>query len=62
MQSVRLYREVAFPGVFPLFSPAVVMGGDRMIDFKGSQFEKEIILWGVRWYVAYPISYSNWKR
>jgi putative transposase len=28
-----------------------------MIDFKGSQFEKEIILWGVRWYVAYPISY-----
>jgi len=28
-----------------------------MIDFKGSQFEREIILWGVRWYVAYPISY-----
>jgi transposase-like protein len=27
-----------------------------MIDFKGTQFEKEIILWGVRWYVAYPIS------
>jgi transposase-like protein len=28
-----------------------------MIDFKGSHFEKEIILWGVRWYVAYPLSY-----
>jgi putative transposase len=27
-----------------------------MIDFKGSQFEKDIILWGIRWYVAYPIS------
>ncbi len=27
-----------------------------MIDFKGSHFEKEIILWGVRWYVAYPLS------
>ena len=26
-----------------------------MIDFKGTQFEREIILWGVRWYVAYPI-------
>jgi hypothetical protein len=26
-----------------------------MIDFKGSQFEKEIILWRVRWCVAYPI-------
>src|SRR5262245_46379563 len=30
-----------------------------MMDFKGSQFEKEIILWGVRWYVAYPISYRQ---
>jgi len=30
-----------------------------MINFKGSQFEKEIILWGVRWYVAYPISYRG---
>ena len=30
-----------------------------MIDFKGSQFEREIILWGVRWYVAYPISYRR---
>ena len=30
-----------------------------MIDFKVSQFEKEIILWGVRWYVAYPISYRQ---
>jgi len=30
-----------------------------MIDFTGSQFEKEIILWGVRWYVAYPISYRQ---
>jgi putative transposase len=30
-----------------------------MINFKGSHFEKEIILWGVRWYVAYPISYRQ---
>jgi len=30
-----------------------------MINFKGSQFEQEIILWGVRWYVAYPISYRQ---
>lgn len=30
-----------------------------MIDFKGSQFEREIILWGIRWYVAYPISYRQ---
>jgi putative transposase len=26
------------------------------INFKGSHFEKAIILWSVRWYVAYPIS------
>jgi len=30
-----------------------------MIDFKGSQFEREIILWAVRWYIAYPISYRQ---
>jgi putative transposase len=30
-----------------------------MIDFKGSQFEKAILLWGVRWYVAYPLSYRQ---
>jgi putative transposase len=29
------------------------------VNFKGSQFEREIILWGVRWYVAYPISYRQ---
>ena len=26
---------------------------------QGSQFAKEIISWGVRWYVAYPISYRQ---
>lgn len=30
-----------------------------MIDFKGSHFERDVILWGVRWYVAYPISYRH---
>ena len=30
-----------------------------MVDFKGSQFEREIILWAVRWYIAYPISYRQ---
>jgi putative transposase len=29
------------------------------MNFKGTQFEKAIILWGVRWYVAYPISYRQ---
>jgi len=29
------------------------------MDFKGRQFERHIVLWGVRWYVAYPISYRQ---
>jgi transposase-like protein len=30
-----------------------------MIDFKGSHFERDVVLWGVRWYVAYPMSYRQ---
>jgi putative transposase len=30
-----------------------------MIDFKGHRFDKDIILTGVRWYLAYPLSYRN---
>ena len=37
------------PGRFGSGSPTV-------IDFKGSRFGREIVLWSVRWYVAYPIS------
>jgi transposase-like protein len=29
------------------------------VAFKGSHFERDVILWGVRWYVAYPISYRQ---
>jgi transposase-like protein len=29
------------------------------IAFKGSHFERDVILWGVRWYVAYPLSYRQ---
>src|ERR1700720_2382371 len=36
-----------------------LMGRRAMIEFKGSHFEREVILWGVRWYVAYPISYRQ---
>ena len=31
-----------------------------MIKFKGGRFERDVILWAVRWYVAYaPISYGQ---
>lgn len=29
------------------------------MEFKGSHFERELILWGIRWYVAHPISYRH---
>jgi putative transposase len=29
------------------------------IESKGSHFERDVVLWGVRWYVAYPISYRQ---
>jgi putative transposase len=31
----------------------------RMIDVKGSHFERDVIPWGVRWYVACPMSYRQ---
>jgi transposase-like protein len=34
-------------------------GWKMAMDFKGSHFEREIVLWDVRWYVAYPISYRQ---
>ncbi len=30
-----------------------------MIDFEGNPFERDVIVWHVRWYVAYPIVYRQ---
>ena len=30
-----------------------------MVSFKGAHFVKDIILTGVRWYLAYPLSYRQ---
>jgi putative transposase len=44
----------------PLKLPATVSTDQQaMIEFKGSHFERAVILWAVRWYVAYPISYRQ---
>jgi putative transposase len=34
-------------------------GGETMVSFKGAHFPQDIILMGVRWYVAYPLSYRH---
>ena len=33
-----------------------------MIEFKGSHFERDVILWAVRWYVAYPITTASSRK
>jgi putative transposase len=37
-------------------------GTADMIEFKGSHFEREVILWGVGWYVAYPTATANLRK
>src|SRR5215470_1311799 len=34
-------------------------GRTQMVSFKGAHFPKDIILMGIRWYVAYPLSYRH---
>src|SRR3546814_17044643 len=40
-----------------------MLGGDwtdgTMTDFKWRHFQGDVILWAVRWYCRYPISYSD---
>src|SRR3546814_19053869 len=40
-----------------------MLGGDwtdgTMTDFKWSHFQGDVILWEVRWYCRYPISYRD---
>ena len=38
---------------------AYVAGNGSGGRTKGSHFEREVIIWGVRWYVAYSISYRQ---
>ena len=33
-----------------------VMASGRSIAFKGQHFTSEVILWALRWYLAFPIS------
>ena len=38
------------------------MKQDSKNPFKGRQFTAEIILWAVRWYLPFPISYRDLER
>jgi hypothetical protein len=43
----------------PKLPATVATNQQAIIEFKGSHFERAVILWAVRWYVAYPISYRQ---
>ena len=40
-----------------------MLGGDwtdgTMTDFKWRHFQGDVILWAVRWYCRYPVSYTH---
>lgn len=38
------------------------MARSRQHPFKGRQFTAEVILWAVRWYLQFPISYRDLER
>jgi IS6 family transposase len=35
------------------------MNEDQCDAFKGRQFMAEVILWALRWYLAFPVSYRD---
>jgi transposase-like protein len=35
------------------------MGKGRGKSFKGRHFTSEVILWALRWYLAFPVSYRD---
>ena len=37
-------------------------GGRAMSDFKGAPLRREIVLWAVRWYCRYGISYRDLEQ
>jgi transposase-like protein len=43
----------------PLQPKLDARGRTQMVSFKGAHFPKDIILMGIRWYVAYPLSYRH---
>src|SRR5262245_28867325 len=52
---------------FAVCSPAVSNGAScgratMAVSFKGAHFPTEVILMGVRWYVAYPLSTRHVKE
>src|SRR5215471_10084777 len=45
--------------ILPCEQRCIMREATMAISFKGAHFPREIILMGVRWYVAYPLSYRH---
>jgi hypothetical protein len=57
--SLGFCRKFCRAGVSYVMMGPGLAGWKMAMDFKGSHFERGIVLWGVRWCVAYPISYRQ---
>jgi hypothetical protein len=60
--SARSGRKAVRPVLSGYYRDRSATGRSTVVEFNGSHFERENILWGVRWYVAYPISYRQRTR
>jgi transposase, IS6 family len=45
-----------------LLNSASVYGGGSVLDFKWRHFQGEVILWAVRWYCRYGVSYRDLEQ
>ncbi len=56
----RKFSSKVIWGMISLRGRGAIKGGETMpVSFKGAHFPQDIILMGVRWYVAYPLSYRH---
>jgi cytochrome d ubiquinol oxidase subunit I len=55
MQTPGFCRKAVRSSVLTYDRGGLTARSPTVVDFKGSHFERDIVLWGVRWYVAYPI-------
>jgi IS6 family transposase len=55
LQNFRAESAVVLSALKQVDAGPVVRGN----EFKGRQFTSEVILWAVRWYLMFPISYRD---
>jgi hypothetical protein len=52
----QFFFEAICGMLLPYEQRCIMREATMAVSFKGAHFPKEVILMGVRWYVAYPLS------